>query len=160
MQRSLELRSKIYKKISPITWRKIGRDSTAARARDRRVGETLDQRGSTLNATVTTASCSSPSTMMATPKRGVHWNFDDISLSELNSPSGSSTDSFVSTSTLEYANAQLIAHGFVQAPGLCLEGISVKDSEKVVKCLLGLLSQRVVCGALSGQSKTWPHARL
>ena len=33
-----------------------------------------------MNATVTAAPCS---TMMATPKKGVHWNFDDISLSEL-----------------------------------------------------------------------------
>lgn len=98
--------------------------------------------------------------MAATPKRGVHWNFDDISFSELNSPSGSSTDSFVSTSTLEYANAQLIAHGFVQAPGLCLEGISIKDSDTVVKCLLSLLSQRVVGISTFRQYDRQPHVSL
>ncbi|KAJ2929683.1 hypothetical protein H1R20_g7423, partial [Candolleomyces eurysporus] len=104
--------------------------------------------------------------MAATPKKGVHWNFDDISFSELNSPSGSSTDSFVSTSSFEYANAQLIAHGFVQAPGLCLEGISAKDSENVVKCLLNLLSQRVEDMARTEElstklrTMTYDHERL
>lgn len=81
--------------------------------------------------------------MAETPKRAVHWNFDDMSFSDLNSPGGS-TDSYVSTSTLEYANSQLLAHGYTDRPGLCLDGISSKDSDAVVKCLLKLLGDRMV----------------
>lgn len=47
------------------------------------------------------------------------------------------------TTTLEYVNAQLIAHGFAPS-GLCLDGASHDDSARIVNCLLGLLAQRVV----------------
>ena len=80
---------------------------------------------------------------MASAKKGVHWNFDDVSLSELEGPSDAS-QSFVSTSSLEYVNSQLIAHGFVDSPGLCLDGLANKDSERVLKCFLSLLGQRMV----------------
>ncbi|KAF6761811.1 Afadin and alpha-actinin-binding-domain-containing protein [Ephemerocybe angulata] len=103
--------------------------------------------------------------MAATPKRSVHWNFDDISFSELNSPSGSS-ESFVSTSSLEYANSQLLAHGYVERPGLCLDGSSNKDQERVVKCLLKLLGDRMTDMARTEELTTklrtlsYEHERL
>jgi hypothetical protein len=82
--------------------------------------------------------------MTATPKKLVHWAHD-ISLSDFGSPfSNTSSDSVLSTSTLQYINSQLIAHGFTSAPGLSLDGIPNNDSERVVKCLLAMLSQRVV----------------
>ncbi|KAI0058856.1 hypothetical protein BV25DRAFT_1993962 [Artomyces pyxidatus] len=55
----------------------------------------------------------------------------------------SSSGSVTSTSTLQYVNAQLISHGFTISPGLSLDGLSNGDSEKVVKCLFAMLSQRM-----------------
>ncbi|GLB41635.1 putative afadin- and alpha -actinin-Binding [Lyophyllum shimeji] len=82
--------------------------------------------------------------MSETPKKGVQWNIGDISLSGLASPTvEGSMLSVVSTSSLEYINSQLVAHGFAPSPGLVLDGISNSDLERVVKCLLGMLSQRV-----------------
>ncbi|EAU90393.2 hypothetical protein CC1G_00777 [Coprinopsis cinerea okayama7 len=83
--------------------------------------------------------------MAYTPKKSVHWDMAHPSPSEFSSPSigNDTSDSFCSTSSLEYVNSQLIAHGFVPAPGLCLDGVSNKDSERVVKCLMSLLSQRM-----------------
>ncbi|KDQ61460.1 hypothetical protein JAAARDRAFT_45107 [Jaapia argillacea MUCL 33604] len=80
--------------------------------------------------------------MAHTPARGVHWALHD---SPIGSPfsEGSSTDSVTSTSTVQYVNGQLIAHGFVQAPGLNLDGLANSDMERVVKCLQGMLSQRM-----------------
>ncbi|KAL0571441.1 hypothetical protein V5O48_010531 [Marasmius crinis-equi] len=88
--------------------------------------------------------------MAATPansKKLVHWDkspavsedFDSISLSLPND----STDSFVSTSSLQYVNAQLVAHGFTPTPGLSLEGISNDSLNRVTKCLMDMLAQRV-----------------
>jgi hypothetical protein len=84
--------------------------------------------------------------MPATPKKLVHWDLDGSSISILNSPFFNNTyeSSVTSTSSLEFINSQLVAHGFVPSPGLSLEGISNDDSARVVKCLLGMLSQRVV----------------
>ncbi|KAG5644872.1 hypothetical protein DXG03_007513 [Asterophora parasitica] len=81
---------------------------------------------------------------METPKKRVQWDPQDISLSRLASPmvDGSGL-SFVSTSSLEYINSQLVAHGFTPSPGLNLECLSNSDLERVVKCLLGMLGQRV-----------------
>ncbi|KAF9454385.1 hypothetical protein P691DRAFT_692547, partial [Macrolepiota fuliginosa MF-IS2] len=82
--------------------------------------------------------------MAATPARGVHWNIKDLSPSLLGSPIfEGSTESYVSTSSIEYVNAQLIAHGFAPSPGLSLEGLSGTDTDRVVKCLLSMLSQRM-----------------
>jgi hypothetical protein len=85
--------------------------------------------------------------MAATPRKLVHWDLDGPSISPLNSPFFNDTyeSSVVSTSSLEFINSQLVAHGFVPSPGLSLEGISNDDSTRVVKCLLGMLGQRVVC---------------
>lgn len=96
---------------------------------------------------------------MATPKKKsvVHWALD-ASLSDFGSPfsEGSSADSTSSTSSLQYINSQLLAHGFTQNPGLSLEGLQKEDSERVVKCLLGMLSQRIVsivyCGLVEAHS--------
>ncbi|KAJ6619949.1 Afadin and alpha-actinin-binding-domain-containing protein [Mycena sp. CBHHK59/15] len=79
-------------------------------------------------------------TMATTPKRGVHWGIDEPSLG---SPFTDASSAMISTSSLDYINSQLIAHGFAPAPGLSLDGIANADLERVVKCLLGMLSQRV-----------------
>ncbi|KAI0071156.1 hypothetical protein K474DRAFT_1652846 [Panus rudis PR-1116 ss-1] len=80
---------------------------------------------------------------MATTPR-VHWQTDP-SFSGFGSPfsEGSSESSTNSTSSLQYVNSQLVAHGFVHGSGLCLDGLGRDDTEKVVKCLLGMLSQRI-----------------
>jgi hypothetical protein len=49
-----------------------------------------------------------------------------------------------SSSSLQYVNSQLVAHGYIQHPGLSLDGLSNTDTECLVKCLLALLSQRIV----------------
>lgn len=82
---------------------------------------------------------------METPKKGVQWDINDISLSGLASPMvDGSMLSMISTSSLEYINSQLVAHGFAPSPGLSLDGIGNSDLDRVAKCLLGMLSQRVV----------------
>ncbi|KAJ3506379.1 hypothetical protein NLJ89_g6903 [Agrocybe chaxingu] len=83
--------------------------------------------------------------MTTTPKKLVHWEVDSPSFSNLNSPFFNATheSSIVSTSSLEFINAQLVAHGFVPSPGISLDGIPNEESARVVKCLLALLSQRV-----------------
>lgn len=78
--------------------------------------------------------------MAGTPPKGIHWNNTQLSP---DSPSAS-TESYISTSSLDYVNAQLVAHGYVPSPGLSLDGLSGTDSDRVVKCLLGMLGQRVV----------------
>ena len=84
---------------------------------------------------------------MTTPKKLVHWAHD-ISLSSLGSPFPSETSSSASpqptsSSTLHYINNQLIAHGFTSSP-LSLESLgSEEDRHVIVKCLIGMLSQRV-----------------
>ncbi|KAL6297903.1 Afadin and alpha-actinin-binding-domain-containing protein [Sparassis latifolia] len=82
--------------------------------------------------------------MTATPNQLVHWTLD-VSLSEFGSPfsEATSSDSISSTSSVQYINSQLIAHGYTENPGLSLEGLGKDDANKVVKCLLGMLSQRV-----------------
>lgn len=85
--------------------------------------------------------------MAVTPKKLVHWDINEASLSELGSPFfNGSMESVISTSSImmEYINSQLVAHGFISSPGLGLEGISNNNLDRAVKCLLGMLSQRVV----------------
>ncbi|KAJ7066444.1 Afadin and alpha-actinin-binding-domain-containing protein [Mycena amicta] len=67
--------------------------------------------------------------------KGVHWAAEP-SLSDISSD-------VLATSSLEYINSQLVAHGFAPAPGLSLDGIVAADLDRLVKCLLGMLSQRV-----------------
>ncbi|CAK5267563.1 unnamed protein product [Mycena citricolor] len=78
--------------------------------------------------------------MSRTPSRGVHWGIEPPSF---DSPSSEASTSFVPTSSLDYINSQLVAHGFAPSPGLALDGISSTNLERTVKCLLGLLSTRV-----------------
>lgn len=81
--------------------------------------------------------------MAATPKKLVHWALD-MSFSGFGSPFSDASSESNSTSSLQYINSQLIAHGFTHSPGLSLDGLSKDDSDRVVKCLLGMLTQRVV----------------
>lgn len=83
--------------------------------------------------------------MAETPKKVVHW-VSDPSPSQLGSPfsDAASSESMSSTSSLQYVNSQLIAHGFTHAPGLSLDGLGKEDMDKVVKCLLAMLGQRIV----------------
>lgn len=81
--------------------------------------------------------------MASTPHKLVHWALD-VSMSDFGSPFSAATSESSSTSSLQYINSQLIAHGFAQSPGLSLEGLAKDDADKVVKCLLGMLSQRIV----------------
>lgn len=55
-----------------------------------------------------------------------------------------SSEVYEPTSTLQYANSQLVAHGFTRSPGLSLDGLANDDSEIIVRCLLAMLSQRMV----------------
>lgn len=48
------------------------------------------------------------------------------------------------TSSLQYLNSQLIAHGFAYNPGISLDGLSTPNTESVVKVVLSLMNQRVV----------------
>ncbi|KAE9394655.1 hypothetical protein BT96DRAFT_1047208 [Gymnopus androsaceus JB14] len=82
---------------------------------------------------------------MATPAHKiVHWNSASPGYSDIESPSCQfSDDSIISTSSLQYVNSQLVAHGFAPAPGIDLEGLSKGDMDRAVKCLLDLLSQRM-----------------
>lgn len=48
------------------------------------------------------------------------------------------------TSSLQYLNSQLVAHGFAHNPGISLDGLSTSNMESVVKVLLSLMNQRVV----------------
>ena len=81
---------------------------------------------------------------MATPKKLVHWALD-VSLSSLGSPFSEATSSdSIATSSLDYINAQLLAHGFAHEKGLCLDGLAKEDTDRVIKCLLAMLSQRIV----------------
>lgn len=74
----------------------------------------------------------------------MHWAME-ASLSDFGSPfsEGSSSDTD-SASSLQYINSQLIAHGFTYKPGLSLDGTNKEDADRVVKCLLAMLSQRIV----------------
>ncbi|THU93888.1 hypothetical protein K435DRAFT_967090 [Dendrothele bispora CBS 962.96] len=81
---------------------------------------------------------------MVTPaKKGVHWGLQSPGFDVGSPASDVSSISIVSTSSLQYVNSQLIAHGYVSPPGLCLDGISNSSMDIVVKCLMDLLAQRM-----------------
>lgn len=81
-------------------------------------------------------------------KNSVHWApspiLSPLSDSLTDSQSSSSSSFTSSSSTIQYINSQLISHGFAVPPGLSLDGLSTADAENVTKCLLSMLSQRVV----------------
>lgn len=87
--------------------------------------------------------------MACTPRKLVHWSTDNEFVYGSPYSDASSSDSINSTSTLSYINSQLIAHGFARGTGVSMEGLSKEDMEKMTKCLLGMLSQRVVRVALN-----------
>ncbi|CAE6474825.1 unnamed protein product [Rhizoctonia solani] len=73
-------------------------------------------------------------------RRGVRWAFDVA-----NSPFGGAAEPSTpetSTSSLAYVNSQIIAHGFARVP-LDLSELGREEQNRVVKCVLGMLSQRV-----------------
>ncbi|EJD41752.1 hypothetical protein AURDEDRAFT_153111 [Auricularia subglabra TFB-10046 SS5] len=87
----------------------------------------------------------------ATPARKiVRWAYD-IANSSLGSPP--QIDPSLNDATFEsdvdsddgglaYVNAQLLAHGFAHGNGLDLGGLDAGSAKAVVKCIMGLLSQR------------------
>ncbi|QRW02657.1 actinin-binding protein, afadin and alpha [Ceratobasidium sp. AG-Ba] len=78
---------------------------------------------------------------MQTPsKKGVRWAFD-VSNSPFGGQAEPSTPE-TSTSSLAYVNSQIIAHGFARA-ALDLSDLGRDEQNRVVKCILGMLSQRV-----------------
>jgi hypothetical protein len=79
--------------------------------------------------------------MVKTPAKLANWTFD-ISNSQFGSPYSDASVS--STSSLQYINSQLVAHGFAHGSGLSLDGLERADMDRVVKCLIGMLGQRVV----------------
>ena len=87
-------------------------------------------------------------------KKLVHWALETLgspSLPSLKLPGNYEDESSTASSeednhaTLQYVNSQLLAHGFTYQPGLSLEGTSKEDAEKVIKCLVAMLGQRMVC---------------
>lgn len=86
-------------------------------------------------------------------KKLVHWALETLgspSLPSLKLPGNPEDESTTesteesSTATLQYVNSQLLAHGFTHGNGLSLEGTSREDAEKVLKCLVAMLGQRMV----------------
>jgi hypothetical protein len=65
-------------------------------------------------------------------------------MSALNTDTGGSSSEMSYTSSLQYLNCQLVAHGFAHSPGISLDGLSTSNMESVVKVLLSLMNQRVV----------------
>ncbi|KJA23480.1 hypothetical protein HYPSUDRAFT_137499 [Hypholoma sublateritium FD-334 SS-4] len=82
----------------------------------------------------------------ATPtlKKLVHWDTNSPSLSNIGSPflNGTYDSSVDATSSFDFINSQLMAHGYIASPGLSLAGISNENSVRLAKCLLAMLSQR------------------
>ncbi|KAL5492669.1 hypothetical protein ACEPAI_4116 [Sanghuangporus weigelae] len=83
--------------------------------------------------------------MASTPYKSVQWsNKNEVNEFVYGSPysEASSTDSINASSTLQYINSQLVAHGFTRSSGVSFEGLSKEDSDKLSKCMLGMLNQR------------------
>lgn len=71
------------------------------------------------------------------------WMSTDMSSTANTDKDGNSSEMSY-TSSLQYLNSQLVAHGFAHSPGISLDGLSTANTEGVVKVLLSLLNQRVV----------------
>lgn len=86
-----------------------------------------------------------PSTMtsIAGPSKKLDETTNADNLSRPSFPLLPSED-YEATSTLQYVNSQLVAHGFAHSPGLTLDGLGNADGKRVVRCLLAMLDQRVV----------------
>ena len=70
------------------------------------------------------------------------WTSTDMSTANADTDGSSSEMSY--TSSLQYLNSQLLAHGFAHNSGISLDGLSTSNTESVVKVLLSLMNQRVV----------------
>lgn len=99
-------------------------------------------------------------------KKLVHWALETLgspSLASLKLPGNpeddSTTDSESSeesnSATLQYVNSQLLAHGFAHNSGISLEGTSKEDAEKVLKCLVSMLGQRMVSSSIFTPHILW-----
>ena len=75
------------------------------------------------------------------------WISTDMSAG-MNMDAGGNSSEMSYTSSLQYLNSQLVAHGFAYNPGISLDGLSSTNMESVVKVLLSLMNQRVVCWPL------------
>ncbi|KAG9025582.1 hypothetical protein FRB95_009979 [Tulasnella sp. JGI-2019a] len=90
-----------------------------------------------------------------------HNNNDQSIMSDITS---SSTEK--SSSTLAFANSQLIAHGFIRSPGLQLDALSIREQDVAAKCLLEVLGQRITDATRSDEltvklrTLTYDHERL
>ena len=62
----------------------------------------------------------------------------------MNTDTDGSSSEMSYTSSLQYLNSQLVAHGFAHNPGISLDGLSTSNMESAVKVLLSLVNQRVV----------------
>lgn len=71
------------------------------------------------------------------------WMSADMS-APMNTDADGNSSEMSYTSSLQYLNCQLVAHGFAHNPGISLDGLSTTNTESVVKVLLSLLNQRVV----------------
>ena len=80
---------------------------------------------------------------MATTTRNVHWE------NEASELSFASPLRDVSAQSIQYVNAQLVAHGFTHGSGIRLDALSSKDQQVALKCLVNMLGQRVVSRFLS-----------
>jgi myosin heavy subunit len=75
---------------------------------------------------------------MAAATRNVHWE------NEASELSFASPLRDVSAQSIQYVNAQLVAHGFTHGSGIRLDALSSKDQQAALKCLVNMLGQRVV----------------
>jgi hypothetical protein len=82
---------------------------------------------------------------MAARPKGVQFALDDnITISDISAGDTTTDSAQGAQGTLQYINAQLLAHGFIYGSVLSLDGLGRDDEARVAKCLLGMLSARVV----------------
>lgn len=72
------------------------------------------------------------------------WMSSDMSATTNATDADGSSSEMDYTSSLQYLNSQLIAHGFAHNPGISLDGLSTSNMDSAVKVLLSLMNQRVV----------------
>ena len=65
----------------------------------------------------------------------------------------------VSAQSIQYVNAQLVAHGFTHGAGIRLDALSGKDQQVALKCLVNMLGQRVVRHCLQPPAAPPPCCR-
>jgi hypothetical protein len=78
-------------------------------------------------------------TMTATPFATRAMHLDDVSMSSFGTPFTAAAPA-----SMDFLNAQLVAHGFTHGHGLNLSDLRGKDQGTVLKCLANMLGQRMV----------------